>query len=229
MGIFNFGEVLSLSERVLRHWETAEAQIGASVNLPDGFGRGDLQDLADAFRASDTLSTQRENVREGAATLVRQRERAILSLVARFNLAVRALFPGSSYLGVLEPAPKRSLARAEKLAALERVARLWEVVNLNSSPYPGFTPPLVLVGGMTQAQMAADIEALRDAVEAADAARQDDRLARAVRRDLAAQIWARLVQYRLVAQAVMPEEIAQSLPRISPHRPPKPKPPAEPA
>ena len=144
----------------------------------------------------------------------------LASIIPRFNLTVRALLPESTYVDVLERAPTPSEARAKRIGAMERTARLWEVVNLNNPPYPGFTPPLVLADGTTRAQFVADLDAYRAATVENGEATRDERMVRAARRDLAEQAWRRMVEYRLVAQALLMANwpLLQTIPRISPRR-----------
>jgi hypothetical protein len=144
----------------------------------------------------------------------------LAGIIPRFNLTVRALLPESTYVDVLERAPTPSEARAKRIGAMERTARLWEVVNLNNPPYPGFAPPLVLADGTTRAQFIANLDAYRLATGENAEATQDERMARAARRDLAEQAWRRMVEYRLVAQALLMANwpLLQTIPRISPRR-----------
>lgn len=221
-------KIKEVADRFQAHWTDAEAILGQPVVLQGGFGLSDFQGLIADFEAGTTDYVAQENKREGSLTNVSRLGRELRPRVVQFNRAVRALLPGSQVAGVLEVAPDAGMARAKQAEVFERVARLWEIVNLNSPAYPGFTPPLLLAGGYAQAQFELDIFAFRTASEANGGARQDERMARAARRDVAEEIWARMVQYRLVAQAMMPPQLVLSLPRITPKRKPKPKPEAEP-
>jgi hypothetical protein len=144
----------------------------------------------------------------------------LASIIPRFNLTVRALLPESTYVDVLERAPGPSEGRAKRIGAMERTASLWELVNLNNPPQPGFTPPLVLADGTDLAQFTADLDAYRTATVENGEATRDERMARAARRDLAEQAWRRMVEYRLVAQALLMANwpLLQTIPRISPRR-----------
>ena len=136
-------KIKEVADRFQAHWTDAEAILGQPVVLQGGFGLADFQGLIADFDAGTTDYVVQENKREGSLTNVARLGRELRPRVVQFNRAVRALLPGSQVAGVLEVAPDAGMARAKQAEVFERVARLWEIVNLNSPAYPGFTPPLV--------------------------------------------------------------------------------------
>ena len=135
-------KIKEVADRFQAHWTDAEAILGQPVVLQGGFGLSDFQGLIADFEAGTTDYVSQENKREGSLTNVSRLGRELRPRVVQFNRAVRALLPGSQVAGVLEVAPDAGMARAKQAEVFERVARLWEIVNLNSPAYPGFTPPL---------------------------------------------------------------------------------------
>jgi hypothetical protein len=217
---FIIEDVRYQAEDIRIHWESANTELAQPIILPDGFAHADFVALHQQLEDIDEAITHQENVRSIAKRDMELKGEPLAAVVPRFNLTVRALLPESTYVDVLERAPGPNEGRAKRIGAMERTARLWEVVNLNNPPYPGFTPPLVLADGTTRAQFVADLDAYRLATGENGEATQDERMARAARRDLAEQAWRRMVEYRLVAQALLMAHgsLLHILPRISPRR-----------
>lgn len=208
------------AEEIRNHWAMVDGALAQPLVLPDGFARADFVALHQQLVDVDEQITGEENVRQRAKREMEIKAEPLAGIIPRFNLTVRALLPESTYVDVLERAPGPNEGRAKRIGAMERTARLWEVVNLNNPPYPGFAPPLVLADGTTRAQFIANLDAYRLATGENAEATQDERMARAARRDLAEQAWRRMVEYRLVAQALLManEPLLNTIPRISPRR-----------
>lgn len=211
--------IFGLANEFVGHWEATDAELGAPLVLPSGATLASFSALRDACSDQATVVVGEENDRGWAMADANRLDAELIPAARQFNALVRARFPDSIYLAVVDPFPNAHAARSKQLDAYERIENLWGTINANAPPYPGFTPPLLLPNGMDLAAFSTKIGELRTASGVLGDRRQAERLARAGHRDLADQLWGIMVEYRRIVLAVLPDTpLALSLPRISPRR-----------
>jgi hypothetical protein len=225
-GLWN---LLGLADTFRGHWEDLDAEFGTPFVLPSGMDRATFDTLRDDLAAQGSSVVGDEGQRGFAMNTANRLEREMHPIAVQFNALVRVKFPNASFLAVLDPLPAPDKARSKRIQAYENIERLWETIDANTPPYPGFTPPLVLPNGMDLAAFSTKLADIKSAVEALGDSRQVERRSRAVHRELADRLWAAMVEYRRNVLAVHPDTaLALALPRITPRRKKKAKPPVEP-
>jgi hypothetical protein len=147
----------------LAHWKHLESESGEALSLRDGSGRAafeaDLEAMEDAIGAThgaqDGESTSRASLSDVRGEL--------LDLLRGFRQAVAFYLRDSPYAESLPTLPPLTSAEASFFKPFEAASARWaEIDSQSHGAVAGFTPPLVLRGGLTRAQFDAAIERGRD-------------------------------------------------------------------
>lgn len=151
-GASSYGPTLN---QFLPHWEQVNTSLGAGGPLllrnpnsptPPTLNRADLVTMrANLVLKHTDITDQINNVQLAAATLKMMKE-ALLLRGNQFNEAVRSGLAGTAYAEALPLLPSVSDGEEVFIEPMDDIATLWPKVNA-AAGIPGFTPPLLLLGG----------------------------------------------------------------------------------
>lgn len=139
----------------LPHWEQVNTALGGAGPLvlrnpsgptPPTLDRAALVTLRDDLSAKHTdITGQINNVEIASAELKVQKE-ALHLRGAQFNDAVRSGLDGTTYATALPMLPSTGDGQGVFVEPMDDVSTLWAKINVVAG-IPGFTPPLLLLGG----------------------------------------------------------------------------------
>jgi len=207
---------VSTTEAFLTHWAACDTSLGAGneIVVSGNVNRAGLQTLL------NNLSTKRTEVQadltdeEIAREDVELQKAALHLRINQFNERVRGVLSGTKWERALPLVPTISEAQSKFTDPLEKAATLW--LRLNADPA---TPaPLVLQGGYTRAQFAADIAALKTAYTTWNAAVTNAKISLEERNDIQDLIYAVLKDYRSAMPSYFTKghALIDSLPDLTP-------------
>ena len=221
MPLSSIGSYLPTTQEVINHWTQVNAALGGApatdLKLQGGYILATLTSDRAALQAAITATEGSDNVRQTAATNRDLKKAAIFPRLAQFRAGVRFKLVGTGYVGALPRVPNFSRNQALFLKAFDDMASLWLTINADATVV-GFTPPLLLIGGYTQASFATELAALRTAYNAVDNADEAARLNRKKRDVLLPPLKKRLLQYRIAVLATFGpnDPLTLSLPVVTP-------------
>lgn len=172
--------------------------------------RDELQTLLDV--AQDDLNDV--ELARGALDLLKV---PLLARVNEFNGILDAYYTGTKYHAARPLAPSITEGEEGFTEPLRDMKSLW--VKLNAAPaVPGVALPLLLDGGLTQAQFVTMLGELRTGYSDMADAEQDLKLTRSQRDALMGTIYESLKAYRLAVPARLPNNapLLATLPRLTP-------------
>lgn len=216
MAISGPASYLSTTDEFVGHWETANTELGAGneLVLADGTNRAGLlakRNELEGLRATvQSKLVDQELNRED----IESHKTALLLRINQFNDAVRSDFAGTKWERVLRDVPKQNDGQSNFVDPLIASNHLWTRLNAAIAP----AAPLTLLGGYTQVQFKADIDALNAAYPAWTESVNDTRFAREDRNDLQDVIYALLKAYRLKVPTkfAVGHAVLDSQPRLTP-------------
>jgi hypothetical protein len=221
MPITSIGSYISTAGNIIAHYTDVNADRLANA-LPELLLTGGYS-LASFTADRDTLQTSIDDVigLENANVLASgdrdaQKEN-LLDRLRQFRAALKLHFKGTTYEDAAPRVPTASIAQSKFMRPLTDMSDLW--VRLDASGgVGGFTPPLLLRGGYTQAGLDADMATLRTAYQLVDDAENDIEMRRKQRDALLDPFRERMLQYRAAIQLEYDEghPFTQSLPDVSP-------------
>jgi len=151
-GASSYGPTLN---QFLPHWEQVNLTLGAGgplvIRNPNGatpptLNRAALLTMRDDLAAKHAdITGQMNNVQIAAATLKIMKE-ALLLRANQFNDAVRSGLAGTAYAEALPLVPSISDGEEAFIEPMDDIATLWPKINA-ATGIPGFTAPLLLLGG----------------------------------------------------------------------------------
>jgi len=225
--------VIPTLQRFAAHWATVNVALGGTpateLKLRGGYTltnfNADITALALAFTAVNTAN----NIAETAAGNLRQRKALMLPRVTQFKNAINAQLPGSGYANATPNAPSLNAGEGIFYNILDDVRALWATVNADTT-IPGFTPPILLAAGYTQATFVTDLAALKALYTAYNNSDPALRKALGDRDALILPLIERMKQYRaaVTSRFAKTDGIYTSLPRYSPRPGGTPRPVVEP-
>ena len=153
----------------LPHWEQVNTSLGAGGPLvlrnpngstPPTLNRAALVTMRDDLQAKHTdITGQINNVQIAAAALKAMKE-ALHLRAGQFNDAVRSNLAGTTFEAALPLLPQPGDGRDVFIEPMDDVATLWPKINA-AVGIPGFTAPLLLLGGYPLADFLTDLAALK--------------------------------------------------------------------
>ncbi len=218
MPLSSIGSYLPTTQEFINHWDQVNTALGDSpLLLHGGYTRANLITDRTALQTAVTLTEASDNVRQTAATDRDNKKAGVYPRIGQFRAGVQFKLNGTGYVGALPRVPKIDRNQALFLKPFDDMANLWLTIN-GDATVPGFTPPLLLVGGYTQANLATELTALRNAYIAVDNANETARLNRKKRDVLLPPLKKRLLQYRVgVLGTFGPgDPLTLSLPSVTP-------------
>jgi hypothetical protein len=223
MPITGVGSWLPTIDEFMAHWaEVNTALAPAELTLSGGYtltGDGNgltddrvlVDDAIEAVQDQLNLLSNARGVRDLARVAMNPR-------FVQFRNAIGAFLPNSQYEQSIPATPQFETSPGDWRDAMDDMDHLWGVVNTNTPPVPGFTPPLLLAGGYARATFTTDATALNTAFTSVSTLAQDADQSRAHRDSVFAPVYERLKQYRLAVAAMFGEEdeLLATLPALTP-------------
>lgn len=153
----------------LPHWEQVNISLGAGGPLvlrnpngstPPTLNRAALVTMRDDLQAKHTDITGQMNTVQIAAADLKARKEALHLRGRQFNDAVRSNLAGTVFEAALPLLPQPGDGQEVFVEPMDDVATLWPKINA-AAGIPGFTAPLLLLGGYTVADFLTDLAALK--------------------------------------------------------------------
>jgi hypothetical protein len=200
------------------HWLEVNTELGAGgpLVLPGGTTQAAFSALRDDLVAFAASIQAQINDREIARGTINAAKADLVGRLGEFNRKVRGVLGHTSYAQALPDVPKLLAGEAATLAPLDDMASLWATIN--AATIPGFTGPLLLLGGYAIATFQTALAGLKAAYLDYKEAEQLLRLEREQRNDVQDAAYASMKAYRLAVQASFAPEhaLVASLPAITP-------------
>lgn len=217
MPITNIPSHLSTADLFLAHWVQVDAETGADFILQGGQTMADLAALRLAAFNAITAVEGPANARQLASYDLLVKRTEINAIIGEFNRTVRYRFRQAHYPKALRHAPPKAGGLGVMLGAIADVSNLWTLINANTPPVSGFTPPFLL-GTLTLAQFNTKGTALHAAFSALKGKELDLSSAREARNDTLPPLRAIMVLYRQAVLATFPpgHYLVDSCPAVSP-------------
>ncbi len=157
----------------LPHWEQVNTTLGVAgplllrnpnASTPPTLARADLLTMRNDLQAKHTdITGQMNNVQIAAADLKAKKE-ALHLRGGQFNDAVRSNLAGTTFEAALPLLPQPGDGQEVFIEPMDDVATLWPKINA-AVGIPGFTAPLLLLGGYPVADFLTDLAALKTQYE----------------------------------------------------------------
>jgi hypothetical protein len=217
---------LSKIDEFAAHWPLVDTALAAPLVLTGNYALSNLNTDRAALAGLITALEVAINASQGAIATRDTLRAALKERMRQFNLAVRGLFPGSTYVRMLPRIPGLNSAPGIWMKAMADMNNVWSQINA-ISPVPIGTPaPLVLPGGYTLANFASGQAALNASFTAIESAQGGAATAVRNREVMWKAVYERLKQYRLAVKGRFAAGAAlpASLPGLTPPPGSTPKP-----
>lgn len=221
MAITNVGSWLPAIDEAITHWSAVNAFLApGELVLSANYKLSVLQ--ADRTALAARLADVQDKLNDRTiASADRDIKRSTMrEHLLQFKACVRGHLPRSRYLVSLPDLPHLGAAPGAWYTVMDEVSNLWEAINANSPPVPGFTPPLVLGGPYPIATYLTEKAALEAAFTLVATAEQNLQQSRVLRDEIFEVIYRKLLEYRQAVVGGLPtgHALLASIPRITPHR-----------
>lgn len=153
----------------LPHWEQCNLSLGAGgplvVRNPNGptpptLNRANLETWRNDLQLQHTAIEGQINEWEIAGATLRAMKEGLHLRASQFNEKVRSQLAGTHYERALPELPQPQDGQAIFMKAMDDISTLWAKINA-AAGIPGFTPPMVLLGGYALAEFDTAVAALR--------------------------------------------------------------------
>jgi len=146
----------------LAHWDAANLALGAGgpLLLPGGITRANLLTQRDALQTKQSEIEGQINNREIARADLQTKKEDLHLRGGQFNDKVRALLGTTAYAKALPVLPTPTDGQGNFVPPLDDISTLWTKLNA-AVGLPGFTPPLLLLGGFAVADFNTALAALK--------------------------------------------------------------------
>jgi hypothetical protein len=202
----------------LSHWEAVNLALGAGgpLVLPGGAAIATLTGHRDSLQTLAASVQGELNDREIASASVDLATAGLLEKLGEFNRKVRGFLGQTPFVRALPLAPQGGSSEQVIVTALDDMATLW--TKINAATIPGFTPPLLLLGGYAVAPFSTALAALKVDYQTYQDAGQDLKLAREQRNDVQDVARAVLRDYRaaVLGSFAPTDALVASLPDLTP-------------
>lgn len=207
--------VPTLNEFLL-HWPNVNTALGAPLVLPGGATlvlATAIRDQLEDFIASVQGKLNDVEIGRGQIEILKL---AILERIGEFNRKVRGFLSHTAFVPALPDVPSITSAAPRIIEPLDDMANLWG--KINAATIPGFTGPLLLLGGYTLAAFNTDLTALKATYTELQDANQSLSLERLRRNEVQDQAYAIMRDYRsaVIGSLSPTDPLVLNLPRLSP-------------
>lgn len=200
------------------HWTAVNVFLGAGgpLLLPGPMGVVDLSDLGVELQDFAISIAGKTNDVQIARRSLELSKIAILNRLGEFNRKVRGFLSHTAFVTALPYAPATNAGPGVVLAALDDMATLW--AKINAATIPGFTGPLLLLGGYALAAYSTDLTALKAGYGTLGAGEQEETLERQRRKVALDRAYGLLVDYRkaVIGSFDPLDPLVGSLPKLTP-------------
>lgn len=207
--ILDLSDAREIFDQVLAHWATCNQQIAPrEVVLKGGFTRNDFLNLAVEFdHLTETVDSKVEYRDRTSEQLNRYKEN-MRSTMQRFSFIARGLANDHQLIEFLPALPDSRSSEEKYMKPVEDLAEVWARLNQEG--------PVALADGTTLEAFSVGIQVLRQAFRNRERAFDQERYARAIRRQHHEQLIERCVQYRSMILGIFGEEseYGKSLPYL---------------
>lgn len=219
MPIGGVGTWIPTIDEFITHWTAVNAALS-----PLEFKLFGAYTLANFTTDRGNLVTQladveaKTNLRQTAGGDRDVKRASIRPRILQFGPTVRGVLPGTRYLKSIPKTPQFNYPPGIWRTAMNDMANLWNTINFNIPPVSGFTPPLLLSSGYTQANFVTEQSAMDAAFTTVETTDQNAQQSRAQRDVLFKPIYQRLKQYRLAVCAALPvgNALCNTVPALTP-------------
>ena len=208
---------LSTIDEFIGHWTDVNAAVGlGGLVLPGPYSLTDLTNDRGLLSTGITELVAAINTVEGHRTDRDNRKEAIRERLRQFDAFVRGVLAGSSYVGRIPDLIAFGANPGKWLIALRDHLDIW--TDINASPPPGFTPPLVLNGPYPIATFTTDKSDLETTFQNLTLSEQDVDRELQEREAKYLAIRDKLVLYREAVMGSFPANhpLVLSIPRLTP-------------
>ena len=203
----------------LAHWALVNAALGAAppLVLKTALARAGLvtlrNELQDHF---DEVQDKLNDVEIATGTLAAQKD-VMLARLNEFSHVIEGYFGGTPLAGARPLAPGVGESEEKFVEPLRDMKSLWVKVNAQAAP-PGLGLPLVLSGGLAQADFVVALGVLTGVYETVQTVEQNLKLARLHRDGKKDVIYEALKLYRLAVPVRVPgdQALLEALPDLTP-------------
>ncbi len=216
MPIQSNSDYIPVMDEFIIHWTATDPTLKVPWN-DDYITLANFEQTRADLDDTKTLLQSRLNDLENTRVSLEQLRSAAGDRVAEFNRRIRSDFPNNQLFNRLPAVPNRSAGRDVFISAMDDVLDLWQRVNAEPIS-PIFTPPLLLLGGLTLVQFSTMRGELDTAFTSRPAAEREVSATRIQRDALQAEALGIMKQYRLRIEALhAPDSVAvATLPRLTP-------------
>jgi hypothetical protein len=208
---------LSTLDEFIAHWTAVDAALSpAAMTLPTGSNLAAMQARRTELATELTQVQVQLNLWDAERTNRDNQKLALYDRMKQLSNYVRGMFPQSENYGQLRPLVQFAASPGRWGNHMDKSASTW--LQINTDPPAGFTPPLLMFGGYTQANFATDVAELKTTFTAVTETLQAAQDQRALRDRIWGEIKDELGGYRLAVMALLPEdhELVQTIPRLNP-------------
>jgi len=203
----------------LAHWDAANTALGAGgpLLLPGGTTRANLLTQRDALQTKQSEVEGQVNSLEIARADLLDKKLDLHLHGGQFNDKVRALLGTTAFARALPQLPQPQDGQGHFVPPLDDISTLWGKINA-AAGIPGFTPPLLLLGGYAVADFNTALAALKAQFSTASSEEVLVSLKLAERNAVQEIIYPWLKSYRQVLPTYFAANspLVASLPKLSP-------------
>ena len=214
-GIDSFPPTMSAFEA---HWAQVNTALGGGgLVLTDGFTLANLTSGRTALMGLMSDKEAATNTRQIGADARNMAKTTCAQRLAEFIAKTKWAVSRGPYKSSIPKKPPFKSDESDFLRPMNDMLTLWAAINADST-IPGFTPPLLLLGGYTLANATTDVNAATTAFSNHKHAVANEKIAIDKRDAPTASIRAHLVEYRKAVLATFGKGhyLVTSLPSITP-------------
>lgn len=209
---------LSTIDEFIGHWTDVNAALGVNplILLPGPYTLASLTADRASLSTAITELVNAINTMEGHRTDRNNRKENIRERMRQFDAYVKGVMSASSYPDRIPALVQFASNPGKWIIAMRDREDVW--TDINATPPPGFTPPLLLTGGYAVATYTTDRTDLETTFQNLTQTEQDVSREVQERDFLYLAIRDRLVAYRAAVPGRFPENhpLVLSLPRLTP-------------
>jgi len=220
MPLTTFESYLIVEQQFITHWNAVNTALGGTpateLKLSGPYAVANLVTDRVAFQtAMDAIDNANNQAQVAFGNLVLLRAN-LRPRLTQFRASVGYQLRATGYFRALPILPPKLAGENRTIDAYAKMAQLWTQINADAT-VPGFTPPLILFGGYTLANLTTDLAALRAAYALVEANRVKAEVALQTRDALIPPLRPRFQEYKaaVIAKIGAAAPLAKSIPVVS--------------
>ncbi|MCE2767979.1 MAG: hypothetical protein LW628_13860 [Fimbriimonadaceae bacterium] len=207
--ILDISDAKEIFDQILHHWKYSNELISPNeVTVRGGYSRKDFLNETVEFDQLSASVESKVQYRDRASEQLNLYKENMRTTMQRFSFMARGTADNYDLLKSIPALPDARSNEEKFMAPAERIAVVWGQLNLES--------PIVLSDGTTLEAFVVGIQVLRQAFRTRNRAFEQERFARAIRRQKHQELINRAVQYRSTILGVYGEDsdVASKLPYL---------------